>query len=332
MAKKTLSGEEKAAILLQALGEDVASEVMRFLDPRDIRKIGVHMTALSGIAADVRTDVMKEFQSSRDSGDIGFEGKEYIKNLLTKALGKDKAGQILDTMTSVNYPGLESLKWLEPKAVAEMIKTEHPQTIAVILAHMDADQAGQVMTLLPDFLRADVTLRFATIDGVQPEVLQTLSDVLQELFKSNTAGAAKAIGGVKAVAEMMTRLDKTTETSLMGKLASKDPTLAESIRSLMFVFDDLVKIDSRGIQEMMKEVSKEDLPVALKGAAPEVRDLFLRNMSTRAAQTFNEDMEARGPVKLKDVEKAQQNILKLVRKLEEEGKIVIGGGGGEETV
>ncbi|MDE3034384.1 MAG: flagellar motor switch protein FliG [Nitrospirota bacterium] len=324
-----LSGEEKAAILLRAIGEDAAAEVMRHLDPKDIRKIGSHMTAISNISRDEESTVIAEFQTAASIGDVGFEGKEYIKSVLTKALGSDKAERILETLTNTSYPGLESLKWLDPKTVAQMIKVEHPQTIAVILAHLDPDQASQILTHLPDFMQADVTLRLGTIEEIQPEVLQHLSEVLQEAFKGGSKTRGCSVGGTKVVAEIMGRLDKAMEGNIMGKLAEKDPDLAESIRSLMFVFDDLVKVEDRGLQELMKEISKEELPVALRGAGQPVREKFLKNMSSRAAETLREDMEARGPVKVSEVEKAQQNILKLCRKLEAEGRLVIAGQGEE---
>lgn len=323
----SLSGEEKAAILLRVIGEDAAAEVMKHLDPKDIRRIGTHMTELSNISIQEEGTVIQEFQYAATAGDISFEGKEYIKTILTKALGPDKAGRILETLTSTSYPGLESLKWLEPKTVAHMIKVEHPQTVAVILAYLDPEQGSQVLAELPEFMRPDVALRLGTIEDVQPEVLQHLSDVLQEIFKSGSKARGQSVGGLKMVADMMGRLDKAIEGSIMSKLAEKDPDIAENIRALMFVFDDLVKVEDRGVQELLKEVSKDDLPLALRGAGQEVTDKILRNMSSRAAEMLKDDMESRGPVKLSEVEKAQQNILKLCRKLEEEGRIVIIGEG-----
>lgn len=325
MAKK-LSGQEKAAILLRSIGEDAAAEVMRHLEPKDIRKIGTYMTEISNISREEESEVIQDFQKAAESGDVGFEGKEYIKSILTKALGPEKAGRILETLTTTSYPGIESLKWLDPKSVAQLIRVEHPQTVAVILAHLDPEQSSQVLAALPEFMRPDVTLRLATMEDVQPEVLRHLSDVLQESFKVSGTGRGQSVGGVELVAEMITRMDKTLEEGLLAKLSEKDPALADSIRALMFVFDDLVKVDDRGMQELMKEVSKDDLPLALKAASEDVRQKFLKNMSSRASQMLVEDMEARGPVKLADAERAQQNILKLCRKLEEEGRLVLGGG------
>ncbi|MEW6542354.1 MAG: flagellar motor switch protein FliG [Nitrospirota bacterium] len=322
-----LNGEEKAAILLRAIGEDAAASVMKYLDPKEIRKLGAHMTGLSNYTRSQEEEVIKEFEQASNSGGVGFEGKEYIKTVLTKALGPDKAERIMETLTSTSYPGLESLKWLDPRSVAQLIKVEHPQTIAVILAHLDPDQGSQVIAALPDNLRADVALRLGTIEDVQPEVLQHLSEVLQEAFKLGSKTRGQSIGGAQIVADLMGRLDKKVEGSIMGKISEQDPELAETIRALMFVFDDLIKVDDRGIQEMLKEISKEELPIALRGANPEVRDKFFKNMSSRASEMLKEDMETRGPVKVSEVEKAQQNILKIARKLEEEGRLVIAGQG-----
>lgn len=320
---KELTGEEKAAILLRAIGEDAAAQVMRHLEPKDIRKIGRFMSTLSNISKEQEAEVIREFQRATSSGEIGFEGREYIMTVLSKALGPEKAMRIMESLTVHSYPGLESLKWLEPASVAQLIQSEHPQTIAVILGHLDPDQASKVLAALPESMRADIAMRLATTENVQPDVLRHLSDVLQEVFKVNAGSRGQSIGGVQVVADILARLDKSVEGGILAALSEKNPELAENIRALMFVFDDLVKIDDRGIQELLREVSKEDLAVALKGASGEVREKILRNMSSRAAEMLKEDMETRGPVRVRDVEKAQQNILKLCRKLEEEGRIVI---------
>jgi flagellar motor switch protein FliG len=230
-------------------------------------------------------------------------------------------------MSSRVYPGLDALKWVDAKAVSQMIKIEHPQTISLIMAHMEPEQAGQVMVGLPVELRADVALRLATMEEVQPEVLEELSGALQDLLVASTGAHALTIGGSKVIADILTRVDKVTEGGIMAKIAERNQALADSIRALMFVFDDLIKLDDRGMQELMKEVSKEDLPVALRGASPDVKDKFLKNMSSRASEMLKEDMEIRGPAKVVDVERSQQNILKVCRKLEEEGRIVISGAG-----
>lgn len=325
--ERALTGDQKAAILLMAIGEEAASHVMRYLDPKEIRRIGVHMTGISNIPKAEEQLVLKEFNSATREGEISLEGKEYIKTVLQKALGNEKASRIMETLTATTYPGLEALKWLDAKSLAQMVKTEHPQTIAVILAYLDPEQGSQVLKLLPDHLRPDVTHRLATMDQVDPQVLQHLSEVLQETTLAGNQGRTESIGGPKLVADIIARLDKSTEGSIMEVISQRAPTLADNIRALMFVFDDLVKLDDRAMQELMKDVSKDDLPLALKAASPDVRDKFFKNMSSRAAQMLQEDMEARGPVKLSDAEKAQQNILGVCKKLEQEGRIVVGGKG-----
>ncbi|WP_447972070.1 flagellar motor switch protein FliG [Nitrospira sp. Kam-Ns4a] len=328
-SSRKLSGEEKAAILLRAIGEDAAAAVMRHLEPKDIRKIGAYMAELSNISREEEEAVIREFKEANAMGAVGFEGKEYIRAILTKALGPEKASRILETLTTTSYPGLESLKWLDPRAVAQLIKVEHPQTIAVVLSQMDPEQGSQVLAALPEALRADVTMRVALIEDVQPEVLKQLSDVLQEALKVNGPSRGERLGGAEVAAELLTRLDKSVENGIMARLTERNAELAETIRSLMFVFEDLVQVDDRGMQELLKEVSKDDLALALRAASPEVRDKVFRNMSSRAAEMLKEDMEARGPVRVSEVEKAQQNILKLCRKLEEEGRLVVGGAGEE---
>jgi flagellar motor switch protein FliG len=324
---RKLSGEEKCATLLRALGADAAADVMRHLDPADVRKIGGFMAAVEKISKEEEQTVIADFTKASQSGDIGFQGKEYLKSVLTKALGPQKAAQVLDTLTDASYPGLESLKWADARKVAELISCEHPQTAAVVLAHLDPDQGGQVMAALPQSMQSDVALRLATMQEIQPEVLKHLSDALQELLTAATGSKATTLGGPKFMADLMARLDKATESGIMTTLTEKNPTLAETIRSLMFVFDDLVKVDDRGMQEILKETSKEDLTLSMRAGSPEVRDKIFKNMSSRAAQMLKDDLEAGGPVKVSDVEKAQQNILKVCRKLEEEGRIAIGGKG-----
>lgn len=327
--ERKLSGKEKAAILLRTIGADAAAEVMRHLEPGDIRKIGAFMTELTDCSREEEETVIKEFSTALSAGAIGFEGKEYIRTILTKALGSEKAARIMESLTTTSYPGLESLKWLDPRSVAQIVKTEHPQTVAVILAHLDPEQGSEILAALPDAMRVDVALRLATLEDVQPDALKHLSDVLQEAVTVSGTGRAQSLGGAKATADLMARLEKSVENGIMAKLAERDPELAEMIRSLMFVFDDLVKVDDRGMQELLKEISKDDLALALRGAGPDVREKVLRNMSSRAGEMLKEDMEARGPVRVSEVEKAQQNILKVCRKLEEEGRLVVAGQGEE---
>jgi flagellar motor switch protein FliG len=326
---KTLTGEQKAAILLRAIGEESAAQVMKQLDPKEIKRLGTFMNGTAQISRDEEDAVMLDFQAASASGEVQFQGKEFIRTVLIKALGPDKAARVIESMTRKSYPGLDAMKWVDVKTLVQMLKIEHAQTVAVILAHLESDQAGQVLAGLPEVMRGDVALRLATMEEVQPDVLEELSQSIQETLLASTGMGTQSLGGPEVMANILTRMDKTNEGGIMGKIAEKSQPLADAIRALMFVFDDLVKIDDRGLQELMKEISKDDLPLALRGANPEVKEKFFKNMSSRAAEMLKEDMEAKGPVKVSDIERAQQNILKVCRKLEEEGRIVIAGAGEE---
>lgn len=324
-----MTGEQKAAILLRAMGEEAAAQVLKQLDPKEIKKLGNYMNGTAKISREEEDTVIAEFESASSSGDVQFKGNEFIKSILVKALGPDKAKAIIESMSHKTYPGLEALKWVDVKAIVQMVKVEHPQTIAVVLAHLESDQSSQVLAQLPEHMRADVALRLATMEDVQPDVLEELSTTLQETLLANTGLRVQTLGGAEVTADIMTRLDKNTEGSIMAKIAERNQPLADAIRALMFVFDDLIKVDDRGMQELMKEISKEDLPLALRGADAKIQDKFFKNMSSRAAEMLKDDMDSKGPVKVSDVERAQQNILKVCRKLEEEGRIVVASGGEE---
>lgn len=326
---KNLTGEQKTAILLRAIGEEAAAQVLKQLDPKEIKKLGTCMNGTAQISRDEEDAVILDFKAASATGDVQFQGKEYIKAVLIKALGPEKAARILESMTRKSYPGLETLRWVDAKSIAQMMKIEHPQTVAVILAHLESDQAGQVLAALPDAMRGDVALRLATMEDVQPDVLEELSQSLQETLLASKGLGGHSLGGAEVMADILTRMDKANEGGIMAKIAEKSQPLADAIRALMFVFDDLIKVDDRGIQELMKEISKDDLPLALRGANSDVKEKFFKNMSSRAAEMLKEDMEAKGPVRVSDVEKAQQNLLKVCRKLEEEGRIVMAGAGEE---
>jgi len=326
---KNLTGEQKAAILLRAIGEEAAAQVMKQLDPKEIKKLGGFMSETAQISRDEEEAVISDFQAASASGGVQFRGKEFIKTVLTKALGSEKAARIIESMTQKSYPGLEALKWVDVKTLTQMLKVEHAQTVAVVLAHLESEQASQVLAALPNDMRGDVALRLATMEEVPPDVLEELSETLQETLVAGKEMSSHSVGGAEVIANILMRMDKTNEGGIMTRISETSQTLADNIRALMFVFDDLVKVDDRGMQELMKEISKEDLPVALRGANPDVKEKFFKNMSSRAAEMVKDDMEARGPVKVSDVEKAQQNILKVCRKLEDEGRIVITGVGEE---
>jgi len=334
MAENQNNGYEKAAILLLTLGEDVASEVMKNLDAKEVRLIGSYLSKSSKIDSERVRTVIKEFYEIANSPDsFVFGGEDYGRSVLTKAMGSEKAGKVMENLAiSSENKGLESLKWIDPRGIANLIRSEHPQTIALILAHLDADHASQVVALLPAAIRSDVMLRIATIEGVSPGVIREIEEVLNHELQMGGNVVEKQIGGPDVVAQILNSLDRSNESTIMSNIEQSHPEMAEKIRKLMFVFEDLINIDDRGMQEIMKEVSKEDLMMSLKGAGDEVKSKFFKNMSERAAQGLKEDMEAKGPIRLSDIEKSQQTILKVVKRLGEEGKIVVGGKGSEELV
>ena len=329
---KQLTGEQKAAILLRAIGEEAAAVVMKSLDPRDIRKLGTYMRDTANITKEEEDSVITEFEKASASGEVAFEGKEFMKAILIKALGPEKATRMLDSLNTKTYPGIDSLKWVDAKTVAQLMRAEHPQTIAVCLAQMEAEQAGPVLGLLPDQLRNDVAIRLATMQEVQPEVLTELSDSLQEVLSATTGTSSMTVGGPELMADILTRLDKNTEGSIMAKITERDQALADSIRALMFVFDDLVEIDDRGMQELLREIPGDKLIIALKATNEALKEKFFKNMSERAAQMLRDDLESKGPVKLSEVEAAQKEILLTARRMGEEGRVQLGGKGGDDYV
>ena len=324
-----LSGYEKSAIFLGALGEDAAAEVLKSLDVKDIGKITQHMTRLKKVSRDTVDNVLREVAENVSRGDIRVGGTEYVKKVLAKGLGEDSAAKIME-MASKEGP-LESLRWVEAKTLVNFLVTEHPQTIALIICLLEPLQAAEVFSALPETVKGDVALRIASTDRIPEHAIEELREVLKGQLEMGKNKGTK-LGGTKAIAEILNQCDRSTEQTVLGKIEEQNNTLADSIRKLMFVFDDLVKVDDRGIQTILKETSTEDLSLALKTASEALKEKIFKNMSQRAAQILKEDMQTKGPVKVSDVEKAQQNIVKIARKLETEGKIILAGRGGEELV
>ncbi len=324
-----LSGYEKAAIFLSSVGENVAAEILKGLDHKDIGKISMHMTRLENINNANVADILKEVAETLSKGGILIGGQEYLKNILSKGLGEDGATKILE-MVSKESP-LDSLKWISPKILSNFLVSEHPQTIALILCLLEPGQASEALSALPDTIKSEVAMRIATTERISESALEEIEEVLKgqmDIGKSK----AKKLDGTKTIAEILNQCDRSIEEDIFKKIEEQNNVLAESIRQLMFVFDDIEKVDDKGIQMILKEVSTEDLSLALKTASDSLRKKIFKNMSQRAGQILKEDMETRGPVKVSDVESAQQNIVKVTRKLEEEGKIVIAGKGKEELV
>jgi flagellar motor switch protein FliG len=326
MARK-LTGVERVAAFLSIIGEDAATQIFRHLDPLELARV-VPMMAKVKLSPDEAKHVVKDFYDKAETAMLAVD-EEYIKKILTKAFGEDQAKKLMEKIES-GASAFDILRWLDSGAVAAMLAREHPQTIAIVLAHLDPTQAAEVLAKLPEHIKTDVSLRIASLDQISPSILGELEDVLQSQLQSYTRG--RKIGGIKTVAEILNQMDRASEDIIMKNIEEKDQILADEIRKLMFTFDDLIHIDDRGIQMVLKEITTDDLALALKMASDELKSKIFKNMSQRAAQILKEEMEAKGAVRVSDVEKAQMNIVRVARRLEEEGKIVIGGKGGEEVV
>jgi flagellar motor switch protein FliG len=328
------AGVADSAILLLSLGEEEAAQVFKYLGPKEVQKIGQAMAKLAGVTRERIENVLASFHdeaSSQTSLGIGADG--YIRNVLTRALGDDKASFLLDRiLQGGDTKGIENLKWMDAPAVAELIRQEHPQVIASILVHLERDQASGVLQLLPERTRNDVVLRIATLDGIQPNALSELNDVLAKLLSGSEMRKKSAPGGVRTAAEILNFLGSAIETSVVDAVREHDAELAQKILDEMFVFENLLEVDDRGIQALLREVQSESLIVALKGANEPLREKIFKNMSQRAAEMLRDDLEAKGPVRVSEVEAEQKEILKIVRRMAEEGTIVLGGKGDDQFV
>ena len=332
--ENALNNLEKVAVVISSLPEDLASEIFRHLDTAEVEKISRCMSQMGMIAGNMVDKIIDEFaeMTSREEGSVSL-GKGYAESLVTKALGENKAKSIVDKISEgKEYRSLSLLDDIDPKMVTDIIRNEHPQTIALILSHLSPEKSGTILPNLPEEIRAEVILRISSLEGVPPEVINDVAEMLESEVKSmGNTGGGHQLGGVKAVADILNQMDRATESSLLAKIEETDPKMADEIRQLMFVFDDLVLIDDRGIQEILKDISSDDLAKALKTAGEAVKEKIFKNMSERAVDMLNEDIEDMGPIRLSDVEKAQQTITQVAMKLEEDGKITMGGRGGEEV-
>jgi len=320
-------GIEKSAIFLMSLGEAEAAGVLKYLEPKEVQKISAAMVTLKNLGRERIEGVFNDFViSASDKTTIGMDASGYIRNMLTKALGDDNAKGLLDRILhNSDTSGIESLKWMAPAAVAEMISNEHPQIIATILVHLEPDLAADILKLLTERTRNDALLRISTLDGVQPLALRELNDVLSKLLSGGGTGKKSLQGGVATAAEILNFMGSTLESEMIESVRNFDPDLAQKIEDKMFVFDDIMEIDDRGVQLVLREVQSESLIIALKGANEELREKIFKNMSARAADMMREDLELKGPTKLSEVEANQKEILKIVRRLSDEGLIALGG-------
>jgi len=320
-------GVVKSALLLMSIGEEEAAQVFKFLGPREVQKIGVAMAALKNVTREQVDEVLQEFvkEAEQHTG-MSLDSNEYIRSVLTKALGDDKAGAIIDRiLQGSDTSGIEGLKWMDSAAVAELIKNEHPQIIATILVHLDRDQASEISACFSERLRNDVLLRIATLDGIQPAALRELDDVLTGLLSGSDNLKRSPMGGIRTAAEILNFMSSNHEEGVLENVRQYDAELAQKIVDQMFVFENLLDLEDRAIQLLLKEVESEALIISLKGAPPALRQKFLSNMSQRAAELLAEDLDARGPVRVSEVETQQRRILQIVRNLAESGQIVIGG-------
>ena len=327
-------GLEDAAILMMSLGEEQAAEVLKLLAPKEVQRLGETIAKLKAIPRDRVEQVIDKFDAAANGdGLMVTDTDEYVKSVLRKALGDDKANLLIDRiLQGSDTTGIESLKWMDPGSVAELLRNEHPQIVAAILVHLEFDQAADVLKQFGERHRNEVMVRIATLDGIQPSALKDLNEVMSKVLAGGERMRKSNLGGVKAAAEILNMMGNAVETSVLDFVREADGDLAQKIMDNMFVFDDLVKIDDKGFQALLKEVQSSQLVLALKAASPELRDKVFRNMSSRAAESLKEDLDSRGPVKLSEVEAEQKEMLKIVRRLVDEGQIVIAGGGDEQLV
>ncbi|WP_202799793.1 flagellar motor switch protein FliG [Rhodanobacter fulvus] len=327
-----MSGAQRAAILLLTLGEEDAAEVLKHLSARDVQAVGSAMAALSGVSREQVEVVLNKLDA--DMGQqtaLGVGTEEYIRKILVNALGENKAGGLIDRiLLGRSSKGLESLKWMESRAIAEMINQEHPQIIALVLAHLEPDQAAEVLGYLPERVRSDAVMRIATLDGVQPHALNELDEIMERQFSGTTKKLKSAnVGGLKAAADILNAMEASRETELMGAIRTHDEALSGRIEDLMFVFEDLAELDDRGMQTLLREVPSGTLITALKGAEPAIREKIFANMSKRAADMMRDDLEVKGPVRLSDVDAAQKEVLVIARKLSDAGQLSLSSSGDE---
>ncbi|NHA13367.1 flagellar motor switch protein FliG [Thioalkalivibrio sp. XN279] len=329
-----MTGTDRAAVLLMSLGEDYAAGVLKHMGPKEVQRVGAAMAALNSISRQDMNRVLDDFvQTVQEQTALGVGSDEYVRNVLISALGEDKAGSLIDRiLTGRSSKGLEALKWMDPRAVAEMIRLEHPQIISIVLSFLDPDQAADVLAHLPDRLHPEIVMRIATLDSIQPSALQELDQILEKQFALNSSHKSSVMGGLKSAADIMNFLDSSTEMKVLEQIRGSDADLGGRIQELMFTFENLVDVDDRGVQALLRDLQGDKLILALKGASAPVREKIFRNMSKRAAEMMRDDLEAKGPVRLSDVEAAQKEILAVARKMAESGEIALGGRGGEQYV
>ena len=327
-------GIQDAAIFLMSIGEEEAAEVFKHLSPKEVQKLGETIAKTRAVSHDRVAQVMQKFTDEAASHSLLVSDTDnYVRAVLKRALGDDKASLLIDRiLQGGDVSGIESLKWMDPLSIAELLRNEHPQIVAAILVHLDPDLASGVLKSFTERHRNEVMIRIATLDGIQPSALKDLNEVLSRVLAGGAQVRKSSLGGVKPAAEIINLMGSSVETSILDYIREADGDLAQKIMDNMFTFDDLIKLDDKGFQSLLKEVQTESLIIALKGASPDIREKVFKNMSSRAAETLREDLESRGPVKLSEVEAEQKEMLKIVRRLADEGQIVLASGGDDDYV
>jgi flagellar motor switch protein FliG len=330
----TDDGLQDAAIFLMSLGEEEAAEVFKHFSPKEVQRLGEAIARLRVVPKDKVAEVLERFTREAQSQSLLVSDTDnYVRAVLKRALGEDKAALLIDRiLQGGDVSGIESLKWMDPVSVAELLRNEHPQILAAILVHLDQDHAANILKQFSERTRNEVMLRIATLEGIQPTALKDLNEALYQVLAGGDKIRKSSLGGVKTAAEIINLLGTSLEASVIDAIREQDPDLAQRIMDKMFTFEDLLKLDNKALQMVLKEVSSDQLVVALKGASQDLREKILSNMSSRAAEALREDLESRGPVRLSEVEAQQKEILKIVRRLADEGQIVLGGGGDDAFV
>ena len=331
---RKLSKLDQAAIFLLSLGESDAAAVLRHMGPKEVQRVGSAMAGLQTVQRDQVQTVMGNFiEVVSDQTGLGVGSDGYIRTMLTQALGEDKANSLVDRiLLGGSTSGLDSLKWMEPRGVADVIRYEHPQIQAIVVAYLDPDMAAEVISYFDHKVQLDVLMRVAALNTVQPSALKELNEILEKQFAGNSNTMRANMGGIKRTADIMNYLESNTEAQLIESIRGMDEDLSTKIEDLMFVFENLADVDDRGIQTLLREVSSEVLVVALKGADEVIKDKIFRNMSKRAAELLEDDLEAKGPVRISEVEASQKEILTIARRMAYAGEIVLGGKGSEEMI
>lgn len=327
-----LDGVDKAAILLLSLSEEDAAQILKHLEPKQVQKVGMAMAALDDLSQAKISAVHNLFiEQIQSFSTIGFQSEDFIKKALTAALGEDKAASLIDQIVmGSGAKGLDSLKWMDSKQVANIIRNEHPQIQTIVLSYLEPEQSAEILSQFPEKVRLDLTMRIANLEEVQPAALQELNEIMEKQFAGQAGAQAAKMGGLKAAAYIMNYLDTNIEGQLMDSIREHDEEMSQQIQDLMFVFENLMDVEDRGIQAILREVQQDVLMKAIKGTDEALKEKILSNMSKRAAELLADDLEAMGPVRISEVEAAQKEILSTARRLADSGEIMLGGGGGEE--